>query len=504
VRDESAIMPRMVRSRRRLSLLALLLVAVAAAAVILLAVGRDEDAPVATKPKPGASPSQRFHSRPDLRPPAMTVTARSDDATPGFVFLAPKRRSGQGGPAILDEDGKLVWFRPTKRGIVADDLSVQRYRGQPVLTWWEGRTVPKRGYGSGSWVIADRSYRQIARVRAGHGLHADLHEMQLTPRGTALIGIYTPVDANLAEVNAPAGGKAMDSVIQEVDVRTGKVLWEWHSIDHVALGESYVNAPRDRKIPMDYFHINSIDEDANGDLLVSARNAWALYKIDKRSGDVVWRLGGKRSDFALGPGVRFAWQHDARWQPDGTITLFDNESTPKIRDETRILTLAVDEPKRRVRLERALTHPDHVLSDAEGNAQTLPGGAVMVGWGLGRRVSEFGPDGKLRFDVKLPGDTDTYRGYRFPWTGRPAKRPVAAAERDGDHVTVYASWNGATEVTRWQLLAGSSPRALRPVASAPRAGFETAIEADTEAPFLAVRAFSGARALSTSKAIRAG
>jgi hypothetical protein len=492
-------MPRMVSSRRRLSLLSLLLIVVAAAAVILLAVRNDKDSGGKSEAKP--SPSQHFRSRPDLQPPVMTLTTKTADATPGFVFLAPKRIGAQRGPAILDENGKLVWFRPSKGNLVADDLTVQRYRGRPVLTWWEGHTVPKRGYGSGSWVIADRSYRPIARVRAGHGLQGDLHEMQLTPRGTALIGIYHAVNANLAEVNAPPGGKAMDSVIQEVDVRTGKVLWEWHSIDHVGLGESYVNAPKDRKIPMDYFHINSIDETPDGDLLVSARNTWTLYKIDRPSGDVEWRMGGRRSDFALDPGVRFAWQHDARWREDGTITLFDNESMPDVRDKTRILTLGVDEKNRRVHLERALTHPDGILSGAEGNVQLLSDGGVFVGWGLGRRVSEMGPNGELRFDVKLPGDTDTYRAFRFPWVGRPVKRPAAVAERDGDHVTVYASWNGATEVTRWQLLAGSSPRALRPVGSARRTGFETKIEADTSAPVLVVRALAGKRALGTSKPI---
>jgi hypothetical protein len=495
----SAMMPRMVRSRRRLALLWLLAILVVAAAAIVLAVRHFTGSGDEAK----ASPSQHFHSRPDLRPPVLTLATKTADASPGYVFLAPKRVSGQRGPAILDEDGKLVWFRPSnaKEGVVADDLNVQRYRGRPVLTWWEGHTVPKRGYGRGSWVIADRSYRQIARVRAGKGLYGDLHEMQLTPRGTALIGIYDAVDANLAEVNAPPGGMAIDSVIQEVDVRTGKVVWEWHSIDHVGLGESYVNAPRDRKIPMDYFHINSIDETPDGDLLVSGRNTRALYKVDRPSGDVEWRMGGKRSDFALDPGVRFAYQHDARWQKDGTITMFDNESTPKVRDESRVLTLAVDEPERRVHLVRALTHPDGILSGAEGNAQLLPGGGMFVGWGIARRVSELGPDGELRFDLKMPDDTDTYRAYRFPWTGRPVKPPDAVAERDGDHVTAYASWNGATEVTRWQLLAGPSPRALRPVGGAQRTGFETKIEADTSAPVLAVRAFGGKRVLGTSKPI---
>ncbi len=429
----------------------------------------------------------------------MEVTALRDGTAPGLVFLAPKRRSGQRGPAILDERGRLLWFKPSAAGVVADDFRVQRYRGEPVLTWWEGKTND-RGYGHGTWVLADRSYREIARVRAGKGEQGDLHDMQLTARGTALITIYAPVDVDLSAVGAPRGGQAMDSIIQEVDVRTGKVLWEWHSLEHVALGESKSVPLKDHRLPYDYFHINSIEEDTDGDLLVSARNTWAIYKIDRPSGEIVWRLGGLRSDFALGAGVRFAWQHDARRMPDGTITLFDNQATPKVGDESSALVLDVDERRRTATVVRELTHPAGVLAIAEGNAQALPGGGMFVGWGIGSRrgVSEFGPDGKLLFDLRLPSDTDTYRAYRMPWEGRPSDRPVAVVERAGRRVTAYASWNGATAATRWALLAGATPDSMRPIAVAGRTGFETAIDADTTAPWLAVEALAGDRSLGRS------
>src|SRR5262249_37445744 len=159
-------------------------------------------------------------------------------------------------------------------------------------------------------------------------------------------------------------------------------------------------------------------------------NTWALYKVDRRTGKVIWRLGGKRSDFALGAGVRFAWQHDVRRQPDGTITLFDNESTPKVGDHSRLLSLSVDEAAHTVAVARALAHPDGTLADAEGNTQVLPDGHVFAGWGLGRRVSEQDASGKLLFDARLPADYDTYRGFRFAWTGRPADPPALAVSRD--------------------------------------------------------------------------
>jgi hypothetical protein len=435
-----------------------------------------------------------FSSRPDLTPPLLTVGAHKAGTAPGFVFLAPKRTSGQSGPTILDEQGQYVWFKPSPKGTVIDDFTVQTYRGKPVLTWWEGKTS-SRGYGEGSWVIADASYREIARIHAGEGLKGDLHELQLTDQGTALIPIYHAVKQDLRPVGAYADGETVDSIIQEVDIASGKVLWEWHSLDHVDITESHAGPPQKTRFPYDYFHINSIDVDTDGNLLVSARNTWTIYKLDRKTGDVLWRLGGYRSDFALGDGVRFAWQHDARRQPDGTITLFDNESTPKVGDHSRVLRLTVDEATRKVTVARVFEHPDGLLAFAEGNAQALPGGQTFVGWGMGRRVSELGRDGQLLFDVKLPEDADTYRAYRFPWTGQPEGRPDVAVTPDG----VAVSWNGATEVTRWQVLAGPSPDALVPVADAHRTGFETKIPVSANAAYVAVRAFAGSRELATSE-----
>ena len=428
----------------------------------------------------------------------MAVKTRQPGATKQELLLAPKRRGGQSGPAILDDGGRLLWFQPMRDGLVANDFRVQTYKKQPVLTWWEGKTGEK-GYGEGSWVIADQSYREIARVRAGNGLGGDLHDLELTNRGTAYITIYAEVPADLSVVGSYSDGEAMDSVIQEIDIESGKVVWEWRSLDHVGLEESHAGPPQTHRFPYDYFHINSIDEDADGDLLVSARNTWGVYKIDKKSGRVVWRLGGLRSDFALGPGVRFAWQHDARWLPDGTISVFDNQATPKVEDESTAVVIRLDEHARTAHVVRELTHPEGVLAIAEGNAQALPGGGMLVGWGLARRVSELGPDSELLFDLELPEDTDTYRAYRQRWIGRPVTLPALATERTGDRVTAYATWNGATEVTRWQLLAGPSPDKLRPVATARRKDFETVLTARARAPWLAVRALDGARVLGTSE-----
>jgi hypothetical protein len=413
---------------------------------------------------------QRFVTAPDLHPPVLGVTA---PARTGFYFLAPKRDAEQRGVLIVDGNGETVWWRPVSPE--ATDFRVQRYRGRPVLTWWQGHSA--QGYGRGHFVVADRSYRRIATVRAANGLRADEHEFQLTPRGSALLLAYRHV------------GKTLEGVIQEIDVASGKLLFEWHSLDHVARPESYFHpapgTPLDRG---DYFHANSVSLDDDGNVLLSARNTSAIYKIDRRTGKVLWRLGGKRSDFRMGPGTRFWWQHDARRQSDGTITLFDDGATPPREKHSRAIALRVDEDAKTVTLARAVAHPRGLLSTSQGNAQFLPDGHVVVGWGAEPYVSEFDGDGGLVFDAELPKDVDTYRAYRFPWIGRPAAPPAVAVRRhDLDENDVYASWNGATNVAAWEVEA--LPQGM--VGHAPKTGFETRIRVPRPAERYRVRALDG-------------
>jgi Arylsulfotransferase (ASST) len=481
---------------------------IAAAVALLLAVG-GLAAWLLTRggggePGPTAADVLRFHSRPTLDPDRVLVTVPPRGRLArGYVFLAVKRGPGQDGPQIVDDRGHLVWFRPAPPHRAVTGFRVQRYRGQPVLTWWQGRT--RYGHGMGEYVILDRHYRQIAVVRAGHGYMGDHHEFQLTPRGTAYMSVYAARRADLRSVGGSRDGTIFESIVQEVDVATGRVLWEWHSADHVPVSEG-VTAPKAGK-PHDYFHVNAVDEDGPGRLLISARNMHAIYEVDKRTGSVLWRLGGTRSDFRFGPGARFAFQHDAERQPDGTITLFDNEATPRQADQSRALVLRLDMSARTARAVRQYRHPDKLLSIAEGNMQTLPDGHVFVGWGPARHVSEFTRGGRLLFDLVVPPRADSYQAYRFRWHGEPLDRPAVAARRRGSgaraRVTAWASWNGATALRGWQLLAGDDPNALVPLGDAvPRRNFETALHARTDAKYVAVAALDAhGRQLGQSRAV---
>ncbi|HEY1319123.1 MAG TPA: arylsulfotransferase family protein [Streptosporangiaceae bacterium] len=459
------------------------------------AAGCSSDPPAPVKSKAAAAVShageQHFVSRPDLTPPVVTMTRPGTAAGPGqHLFLAPSPNgAGQGGSMILDPAGRLVWFSPSSGRTRFMDLQVQSYRGKPVLTWWEGE-ISAVGVGEGAGVIADTSYRRLHTIHAAHGLRADLHEFVLTPQGTALITAYRTTTADLSGVGGPASGPVFSGVVQEIDVATGKLLFEWESLGHVDVAETNAAfAGASASKPFDYFHINSIAVAPDGDLIISARNTWAIYKIARPGGRVRWRLGGKKPSFDMGPGTDFYWQHDARPHGDSTISLFDDGAAPPKEKESRVLLLDVDTKAGRVTLRRAYTHPEHLRADAEGNAQVLQNGNVVVGWGTTAAFSEFSEAGDLLLDGKLPKDDETYRAFRQQWSAQPAGPPaVAARSAPGGGAVVYASWNGATEVDSWTVHAGASASSLAPAGSAPRTGFETAITVSHPGPYFTAHA----------------
>ena len=421
---------------------------------------------------------QRFVSRPDLKPPTTAVLQRAPGTARGLVFVAPSSGPGQRGAMIFDDAGELVWFHPVAHKAVTD-FKVGLYRGKPVLTWWEGKVVD--GLGDGEWVVLDSSYRELVRFSAVDGRHGDLHEFVITPHGTALVTSNETVAWNLASAGGSRRGQVVGGVVQELELPSGRLVWEWRSLEHVSVDETEV---KERPGPrFDYFHINSIDVGFDGNLLVSARNTWAAYKVSRRTGRILWRLGGKRSDFTLGKGARFEWQHDVREHAHGLVSLFDNAAAPQEEPQSRALLLSLDTKRMHASLEQAYVHrPDRVLSHFLGNAQLLGNGDVFVGWGGAPYVTEFTRSGAIAFDARLPHGGQSYRAFRFPWVGHPADRPALAA-RAG---LVHASWNGATEVESWQLLQGASASDLQKGPLVPRSGFETVLTPAPQARTAAV------------------
>jgi hypothetical protein len=294
-------------------------------------------------------------------------------------------------------------------------VRLQTYQGQPVITWWESHSTGLAAYAEGRTVVTDLAHNVLTTVEPHAGVSPDEHEFLITPRGTALVVSYVQTRADLRKVGGRENGLIMNGVFEEIDLATGTVLLHWESLDHVDVTESHAGVPKDPDEPYDYFHINSVNPTPDGHVIVSARHTWGLYKVDRTTGRVRWRLGGKRSDFHLPTAATFAWQHDVHFENATTLRLFDNGSdgTEAVTDESQVLWFSIKETARTARLERRLVHPAKVSAHAMGNAQRLENGNIFVGWGTAARISEFAADGTLLFDATLPNVS--YRAYRQIW-----------------------------------------------------------------------------------------
>ncbi|WP_243795422.1 arylsulfotransferase family protein [Saccharopolyspora gloriosae] len=487
----------------------------AAAAAVPALVSTGTAAVAAAAPRAGTRAGHTFVSRPDLNPPQVEISTPAAGVEPGHVLLTPAganklnaeaaapRADFQPGALIMDDLGQPVWFSQPAEGVIAD-MKVQQYQGKPVLTWWEGAIHIPPGFGEGRFVVLDENYERIATVSPANGLQGDMHEFVLTPQGTALLIIYSEVRADTTPVGGAPDAKVLEGVIQEIDIATGDLLFEWRSLEHVTLDESFYPVPKDPEEWFDYIHLNAVCEDGDA-LLVSARCTHAVYRIDRATGEVNWRLNGKKSDFKMGPDAPFAWQHDCRRLSDGTISLFDNAAAAPGRGKSRALTLGVDETARTANVVRSHESPEGLLAPNQGNTQVLANGHLFVGWGGEPYFTEFDENGAVLFHGKFVDSITSYRAFRSAWVGRPLDAPAVAGQPGDDVTSVYASWNGATEVAAWRVLTGPDEANLTPVHDAPRVGFETRVDVPGAAAFVGVQALDAEGAvLGSSPAVAVG
>jgi hypothetical protein len=355
---------------------------------------------------PSPSPS------PTTTPAAFTVVTSEPGVAAGDIFLTDMGSTAA--TLIADPAGAVLWTAGGAKSYAG--LRLQTYQGKPALTWWESQSTGLAAYADGRDVVTDLEHHVLATIETHAGVSPDEHEFRITPRGTALITSYvrTP-GVDLRKHGGVKNGVVMNGIAEEVDLATGKVLLHWESLDHVALSESHAGVPDDPTEPWDYFHINAVNPTPDGNLVISARHTWAVYKVERDTGRVLWRLGGKKSDFDVPSAGRFAWQHDTEFEAPNELRVFDNASdgTVKTHSRSRVLWLSLDEPRGRATLVRRFQHPEKVQADAMGNAQRLANGNVFVGWGTAKRVTEFSPAGKVLFDATLP--EVSYRGYRQVW-----------------------------------------------------------------------------------------
>ena len=464
----------------------------------------------------GEQPEQQEHflSEPTLRPPKVKVNL-ADPSLPGDIFLDPLPAPiihvgakllefhpvGPNGLMILNPEGKLVWWKQLPENYAASNLELTTYEGKRALAWWQG-TATQAAYGNGEGIIANTSYEPIARVAAGNGYEADIHELNITPAGTAYIDVYRPICLPVcSEANPPV----ISSIVQEIDIKTGLVMWEWHALGHVPIADTEV-------IPaggvFDPYHVNAIQPLAENRVLISLRDTSAVYDVEQ-DGSIVWTVGGKKSSFALAPRAQFYFQHDVRLQGNG-LTMFDDEAGPPVHGSARALVLRLNMTSKTATVQREFARPGLTIVVSEGGAQHVAGGNVMVGFGATPYFSEFssaGPhkEGTMLFEAALPEGDGSYRANRYNWKATPKTLPALAAVRESPgEVAVSASWNGATAVATWEVLAGEGVQALSRAATAPWAGFETKISVPTSDKLFEVRALSsGGKVLATSGPVSA-
>jgi len=356
-------------------------------------------------------------------PPVLVLTHGADNGD-GDIFLTPTGGGYPSGPEILSRTGKVIWFRPLRPGELATDFRTQTYRGQPVLTWCQFSGQGKQAKWT-DYIYNDR-YQQIARVRAGNGYATDYHEFLITPWNTALITATRLVTVRLTSAGRPVSQKVIDDVVQEIDIGTGMVLFQWNTIGHVPLRDSELPRPASRATPWDWFHINAVHLDTDGNLLINSRYTWTTYKVSRRTGKIIWELGGKQSTFTLRAapgqvldraGEIFAFQHDPEAIGNGEYTFFDDEAaeTRSLLPYSRAVTVKLDPATRVATLIRSVNQPEGLLARAQGNAQTTRNGDLFVDWGVLPYFSEFSPTGRLLLNVEFPPGVSSYRAYRLPW-----------------------------------------------------------------------------------------
>ncbi len=451
--------------------------------------------------RPANASSRLTHSyitAPHLHPPIVKMSGHDTDRGQGDIFLDAEN-SGQPAAYFLNPMGDVRWYKPSTKksgGPSIFNVRVQSYHARPVITYWRGAVQSPPGCGHGKGIILNEHYQTIHTVTAGDGYQkqgTDLHEFTLGRqghRGVAFVTVWSPVKANLTSIGGPANGKVIDWIIQEIDIKTNKVIWEWHSLHHVPITDSYQKYSPGQLY--DYFHLNSIQQLSNDHLIISARNTWSVYSIDKKTGKVAWELGGKHSSFSMGSGARFYWQHHATLHKDGILTAFDDGAPPPEEPESRALVLHISTSKHTATLLHAYTHNPPTLAYSQGAVQLLPDHHVFVGWGSRPFFSEYSSGGAFVFGGAFRVPVQSYRAYRFSnWKGLPLQRPAVAVRKASspNHYYVYVSWNGATAVARWRVV-GSSGRSghFSRVTGRDWVAFETRISVSTRHKWLKVQA----------------
>jgi EmrB/QacA subfamily drug resistance transporter len=455
-----------------------------------------------------------FVTEPTLHPPVLTRDSPTlaGKLAPGFIFTANFYNLnypplvGQSGPLILDSNLQPVWFQPVAEKLVASNLSLQTYAGKPALAWWQGVVTNTGSTESGEDVVVNQHYQTVARLRGADGWVLTLHEL-LIDGEDAWVTANKNIAKDLSSYGGAYNGALIDSAVQEYNLKTGKLLRTWDALDHIPLGDSYASVPTNG-FPWDAYHVNAIDLTGNGTFLVSMRNTWAAYLVDADTGKIEWTLGGRHSSFEFGPGAAFQWQHDVKLQSSSTVSMFDDHccqltgggTSVPATGPSRGLVLKLDQQTHTATLVAQYPGGNQFETEYMGDTQPLGNGNTFVGWGSEPYFSEYSSSGQRLLEGNFPGSDLSYRETLDPWVGLPLYPPVGAARQRDGKTTVYASWNGATRVTSWRVMAAAGAGRMTAVATTAKSGFETAIPMRQSYTSFEVQALAAdGRVIGTSK-----
>jgi len=408
--------------------------------------------------------------------PEITVTTPANGTDKGYIFISNFviDWSNRGSIAksrpyllILDNEGEPVFYREMTPGLPTLD-----FKKQPngLLTYGEWNEIH---------YALDDSYNIVKTYEAKNGYQNDIHDFQILPDDHVLINIYDMQRIDMTAYGGKPDAVVTGLVIQEQDP-DGNVVFQWRSWDHFKFEESAADLTT---AFVNYVHGNSFDLDHDGNLIISSRRMNEVTKIDRQTGEIIWRLGGKANEFAFIDGAkRFFSQHDARRLANGNITVYDNHDLPN-STFSRAVEYELTETGPDKTVAQVWEYRSSPTAPALGNAQRLPNGNTMIGWGTHYpTLTEVKPNGEIAFELTFspPADPNlsrnSYRAFRFEWEGNPTTEPVLVAKDESPGIlTLYTSWNGATNVAAYHVYGGRTAERMSLLKSVERDGFETKI-----------------------------
>jgi Arylsulfotransferase (ASST) len=440
-----------------------------------------------------------YVSAPSLHPPKLSIlsSAGAKKLAPGYFMISnfkdigsSAKIDGQGGPLILDNQLRPVWFEPVPTSDYSLNLRTQTFAGKPALSWWEGVLNDEGVVSSGEDVVVNQQYKTVATLKGADGWVLTPHEFLISGDNAWVTANKFVSGVNLTQFGGPASGVIIDSAVQEYSLKTGQLLYNWAAYggSHIPLSEAATTAgaktATSTATAWDVYHINSISLAGNDEFLVSMRNTWGGYLVNASTGQIVWTLGTRANNsFTFGSGATFEWQHDMELHSGNEVSLFDDaccalggSQFTSPFGQSRGLVLSLNTTAHTATVVHQYTHNPSLETSTQGNTQLLSDGDVVIGWGAEPYLTEYSKTGKVLLDATMPGPDISYRTYVESWVGTPIYPPSGAGRETSGHTTIYASWNGATQVVKWRVLGGPNSHSLKTVATVAKGGFETAIK----------------------------